>query len=268
MYSLKQKELPIEDAIVEALVTLQLEGQVCKSHKWQAIASPDALFEASDLFIRLAIPHTVEELAEATIADLPWSENHFKERVAGKPANPGYEYQNWPYYRPEKHNSSFRAEGEGYFSHTYMERFWPDKDLKGTGVMGYKNGDFNDLIERLISDPGTRQAFFAIWHPQDQSNNGVRLPCTIGYHFTIRNNQLNVTYLIRSCDAFRHFKNDIYLTMRLVQYVASMVNQRTNLKLVPGTMHMWIGSFHCFAQEVPLIEGFKGKYINQILSKQ
>lgn len=260
MSVIKQPSLSIEGAMHEAFSYLQYRGEQSKSHKWQAIDSPDELFEVTDLFLRMAMPESITTLAEQTKADLPWSENHFQERVAGKPANPGFEYQNWPYYRPAQHNEKFRAEGEGYFSHTYMERFWPDKDLKGTGVMGYKNGDFNDLIERLVKDPGTRQAFFAIWHPHDQSNNGVRLPCTIGYHFTIRNGMLNITYLIRSCDAFRHFKNDIYMTVRLAQYVVNELNTKYGFNLIPGLMNMWIGSFHCFNSEKGLVRQFADRY--------
>jgi len=225
-------------------------GEVVKSKKWQAIEAPDALLEIDNRYIQLDMPETKEVLAIETGADLPWSENHFQERI-NKDANknPGYEFKNWPYYRGDDVDDKFRNEGEQLFSHTYMERFWPDKSIKGTGKMGYNYGDFDDLLDRLKEDPNTRQAFFAIWHPQDQNNDGVRLPCTIGYHFMIRNGKLNITYLIRSCDIFRHFKNDIYMTIRLAQYVKDEIDP--TLKL--GTLSMWIGSLHCFNIEKPLL---------------
>jgi len=243
----------IAKAILTAHNTLQSQGEVVTSNKWQAIESPDKLYEVTDLFLsKLQMPETIAELELQTQADMPWSENHFLERISGIPSNPGYEYQNWPYYKPEKHNGVFRAEAEQFFSHTYMERFWPDKSIVGTGAMKYPFGDFNDLIMRLINDPGTRQAFFAIWHPSDQSNSEVRLPCTIGYHFTIRKDKLNVTYLIRSCDILRHFRNDIYLTVRLAQYVRDMVSAMLP-GITMGHLSMWIGSLHCFNSEKGLL---------------
>lgn len=251
---MKPETVEVKEAIVKCLYHLADYGSVQNSNKWQAIDSPDSLFEVTGLFFSMRMPDSIEELEEQTKADLPWSEDHFQERIAGIPANPGYQYLNWPYYKPEKDNEKFRAEGEGLFSHTYMERFWPDTSIMGTGAMPYNFGNLEDLIDRLVKDPGTRQAFFAIWHPSDQSNHGVRLPCTIGYHFTIRNDELHVTYLIRSCDIFRHFRNDIYMTIRLAQYILGELITRTdNPFLSLGKMDMWIGSLHCFNQEKNLI---------------
>lgn len=232
-------------------------GKAYKSAKWQAIDSPDSLFEVTDIHFKVQMPETIEKLEQETKADLPWVENHFKERVRGIPANPGYEYQNWPYYKPEKHNNSFRAEGEGYFSHTYMERFWPNRELIGTGAMGYRFGDFQDVLDRLARDPQTRQAYLAIWHPNDQANleKEVRLPCTIGYQFLIREGKLSIIYTIRSCDILRHFKNDVYMTIRLAQYVRDyLVEKGVFTELSMGTMGMSIGSLHCFNIEKPLLE--------------
>ena len=122
--------------------------------------------------------------------------------------------------------------------------------------MGYNFGDFSDLVERLKEDPGSRQAFYAIWHPQDSNNDGVRLPCTIGYHFLIRNNKLHITYLIRSCDIFRHFKNDIYMTVRLAQYVRDQIDPELEM----GDLSMWVGSLHCWDKEKVMLKYKKEEY--------
>lgn len=242
----------IREVIKTSFRDLKENGNPYKSNKWQAIDAPDQLFEVINRFLQMKMPEEVEELAAETGADLPWAENHFQERVSRNPANPGYEYQNWPYYKTAKkdNDKKFRSEGETYFSHTYMERFWPDKSIKGTGKMEYNYGDLDDIVQRLKEDPGTRQAFMSIWHPQDQSNNNVRLPCTIGYHFLIREGILNMSYLIRSCDIFRHFKNDIYMTVRLGQWIRDRVDPALKL----GELSMWIGSLHCFNVEKPLLE--------------
>ncbi len=249
----------ISEALAGSFKDLRDNGEIATSKKWQAIDTPDDLHEIINRYIQMDMPEGTEELAKQCDADMPWSEDHFQERIDPNcNHNPGYEYQNWPYYKvaTEDNDKKFRSEEDTYFSHTYMERFWPDKTIKGTGKMGYNFGNFDDLIERMKDDPGTRQAFYAIWHPQDSNNDEVRLPCTIGYHFLIRNNKLHLTYLIRSCDIFRHFKNDVYMTIRLAQYVRDEVNP--NLEL--GELSMWIGSLHCWNVEKALLDMKVKKY--------
>lgn len=251
--------MKISEAIKNSFQDLKDNGEIARSQKWQAIDTPDDLWEIINRYIQMDMPETIEELGAQCDADLPWAEDHFQERIDPNcNHNPGYEYQNWPYYKvnTEDNDKKFRNEGETFFSHTYMERFWPDTSIKGTGKMGYNFGNFDDTVEKLKKDNGTRQAFFAIWHPQDQRDDGVRLPCTIGYHFLIRNGKLHITYLIRSCDIMRHFKNDIYMTIRLAQYVRDQVDPEIKL----GQMSMWIGSLHCWNVEKALLNHKIMKY--------
>ena len=170
--------------------------------------------------------------------DLPWAEEHFKERVSGKDINPGNQYINWPYYKQGNNDKLFRD--KGIFSHNYMERYWC-RSLKGRR---YRYGDLRDIIERLKQNPYNRQSYLSVWHPEDQSNNNVRVPCTLGYWFNVADKKLNMTYHIRSCDAVRHFRNDLYMSYRLLQHVANKINLDYNC------MDIWIGSFHCFKSDL------------------
>lgn len=165
---------------------------------------------------------------------------------------------------------------ETKFSHTYMERYWPkyagdgfyqtggdinnfgnqeavwkgfnEQPLKG---IRYHYGDLNDVIELLKREPHTRQAYLPIWFPEDT---GVlhkgRVPCSIGYHFLLRNGKLNTHYLIRACDAIRHFRNDVYLTCRLTQWVlGQLLPEKAWQDVELGTLTMDIINFHVFHQE-------------------
>jgi hypothetical protein len=82
-----------------------------------------------------------------------------------------------------------------------------------------------------------------------------RIPCTLGYWFVLRNGKLNMTYYIRSCDYVRHFRDDIYLAVRLQLWVLQQVQQLALahadhgeyepwLDVTPGTFTMHIGSLH------------------------
>jgi len=234
----------IEQMITEAKAKLSQEGIVRPSKKWQGIDTEFKLLEIFNTIWQVEMPRTICRLEKATNADLPWAEDHFKERLNGEPLNPGNQYKNWPYYRQVDNDKMFRDYEDNKFSHTYMERFWPPKDLK----IRYPAGNFDDFIEKFKQDPHGRQHYFSIWHPEDQSPGYRRLPCTLGYYFQIIEDKLYCTYFIRSCDIFRHFKNDIYMTVRLAQYTLyELTEELPYLEL--GDLQMWIGSLHCFEPE-------------------
>jgi thymidylate synthase len=238
--------LSTKEAVDNAIRALLISGQKTSSAKWQGTPMADSasahrneIVEVCDIFLRMDMCNFTPELAESTGADLPWAEDHFQERLAG-PSNPGEQYKYWPYA-----NDYTAYQTGDKFSHTYQERFWPDPN---TGFR-FSAGNYFDIENRLSNDPSSRQAFLAIWHPEDQSENNVRVPCTIGYWFKVTKGVLDITYLIRSCDARRHFRNDIYMTQRLAHGMLSALrNEGHDIQL--GKMNMWIGSFHCFESDL------------------
>lgn len=207
------------------------------------------------------IPLDKDTLAVETGANLPWAEDHFQERVSGEPLNPPPSNEWWPF--AQKNNADHK-DGE-IFSHTYPERMWPKhaggvphvKEWLGHYGIRYHYGDLNDVVAQLRRGPLTRQAFLPIWFPEDTGAvDKQRVPCTIGYHFLIRDNQLQITYYIRSCDFVRHFRDDVYMASRLAQWVAREINVgRAQGDQVTATrMIMHIVSFHVFEGDVPMLQ--------------
>lgn len=236
----KKVKIVLDNAILELVES----DNIIDPKKWQAIDSPMPMLEIEDMWLQMDLCSDIVDLGNQTKADLPWSEDHFQERLSG-PSNPGEQYKNWKYYRKSEDDKSFRT--SGIFSHTYQERFWP-LPIKG---IRYIMGNYSDVKLRMMKDTTTRQAFLSIWHPEDQSLGNRRLPCSIGYWFKISNGCLNLTYLIRSCDATRHFRNDVYMAQRLAMDMYEFLkenNKELDIKL--GRMSMWIGSFHCFQSDV------------------
>lgn len=216
----------------------------------------------------------LQVLADDIKPNLPWADNHFNERVCGAPINPGAEWANWP---GAKSAATFLDE-LGKFNHNYMERYWPklagipragppiktavdwqnwmtDQDPKGKllGHHGitYEYGDLDDVVQMLAADPYTRQAYLPVWFPEDTGGGNKRAPCTIGYHFLMRDDKLDITYQIRSCDFTRHLRDDIYLTVRLalwVMYQCREIDKRwEDVTLGKFTMH--ISSLHIFRND-------------------
>lgn len=215
--------------------------------------------------------------------NLPWADKHFElDRVSGEPLNPGHTWQEWPYALKA---DSFRDEN-GQFNHSYAERYWPkvagmtlggsfrgtnfdptcgdyDQAYKDQNVFAhkgirYKYGDLADVVQLLVRNPLTRNAYLPVWFPEDTGvvHHG-RTPCSIGYLFRMRENKLSVFYDIRSCDFVRHFQDDVYLTIRLLLWVLSQARSQDKRweAVKPGDFTMHIGSFHIFANDWQKVMG-------------
>lgn len=248
------------------MLTREMENssQSIQTDSWQSIdirSNPQAAMqELTNVIFGVALGHSDLTIYQEEIKpNLPWADQHFVlERVSRHPLNPGSTWKDWPWASSA---DKFRKEGEK-FSHTYAERFWPKwanqtfdgrlKDERPEDIrkgIRYNYGDLNDVIQLLVRDPYTRQAYLPIWFPEDT---GVvhrqRVPCTLGYHFLLREDTLNVFYPIRSCDFYRHFRDDLYLTVRLLLHVLSQMRGYDPKfdRVSPGMLTFWAGSLHMF----------------------
>lgn len=206
--------------------------------------------------------------------NLPWADDHFEERVCGAPINPGVEWANWPWGG----NAEKFLQPNGMFNHNYMERYWPlhargdlgepsltakewnineqnDADGKplwrNQGIRG-EYGDLHSLVQLLIEQPDTRQAWLPIFFPEDTGNtNPGRKPCTLGYQFIVRDNKLHVYYPLRSCDYIKHFNDDIYLTIRLLLWILQECRSASGSwhAIEPGSYTMHCTSLHVFKND-------------------
>lgn len=223
---------------------LKKEGKVVHVNKWQAIEAPLKMFEIFNHSFTCKVSDDIDELKKQIQPDLPWADVHFMERVSGFPLNPPPSYQIWPYYKDDK---KWRRVGNK-FSHSYPERMNTPR-IKG---IRYNYGNLEDVINLLLNDRYTRQAFLPIWFPEDTGAvHGERVPCTIGYWFVHRDNQLNMYYPIRSCDFRRHFKNDIYMACRLLLWVLDNLKSKDVYwkDVEPGILTMQIWNLHIFDGE-------------------
>lgn len=241
--------------------------------------------ELRNVIFEIDVPEDRVTWMEACRPNMPWAEDHFMERIGGQPLNPPPSHIDWPW---ASYNERHQVHQGERFSHTYPERLWPKaarkKDCEGEGgeeecfVHGpvcraplagvrFKYGDFGDVIDLLVREPYTRQAYVPIWFPEDTGAvHGERVPCTLGYHLMRRPPRnvpgtwpdlLHCVYTIRSCDFVRHFRDDLYLAGRLMQWVVDEVNSegeqphdQGDHPLVPGKLTFHCHSFHCFEGDV------------------
>ena len=216
------------------------------------------MIETLNLSFSCQMSPDIKVIGEQIKPNFEWADEHFEERVGGLPLNPPPSHVRWPY--AQKNNEEFG--GLEKFSHTYPERIWPKfaSEIPNSKMSGirYEYGDFNDVVELMSREPFTRQAFLPIWFPEDTGSvTGERVPCTIGYHFIRRGDWVHVVYYIRSCDFFRHFRDDIYLCAKKVFWLIEKLKEidPENWDHVkPGMLTMHITSLHAWAVEKPLLK--------------
>lgn len=241
--------------------------------EWQSqkdVTGANTTYEILNATFEMAMPESASEAARITGANLPWAEDHFQERVGGEPLNPPPSNAWWPF---NVNGNALHKEDEK-FSHTYPERYWPKfANIEGETDKGrqifvphvgvrYEYGDLGNVVDLLIKSPYTRQAFLPVWFPEDTgSASGQRVPCTLGYQFIIRDTPdgqgmvLHVTYLMRSCDFMRHLADDIFMTIRLAQWVRDRLQDTGWYHLKMGKLHFHAGSLHIFeADRAPLAQ--------------
>lgn len=179
-----------------------------------------------------------------------WADAEFQERVSGRPINPGTAWA-----KREEVWADFLEFGDK-FGYTYAERF---------NMMSFKGmTKLQIIIDLLKKDPDTRKAILDVYgvgytepgganldHSSDDFSyldGSRRIPCTMYYDFLIRKNQkgepvLNLCYHQRSSDFVTHFGNDVYLALKLKNYVASQVGVKE------GYLYHTIDSLHAYKKD-------------------
>lgn len=254
----------------DRLVRELLHTEPIDTGEWQSMDTSGSKLhmthELLDVKLVLRVPRDQNLWAVSTRADLPWAENHFLERVSGHPLNPPPSHVDWPH---AVRGNGDHTDEAGQFDHTYPERFWPKRagiDMtnplaaNGSGNVGirFQYGDLTDVVNLLIKSPNTRQAYLPVWFPEDTGGHarstGPRVPCTLGYHFMIRDGILSCRYFIRSCDIRRHMHNDVYMAGRLMQWMRDML-EMGGVRTITGELTTYISSLHAFVADESYLRG-------------
>jgi Thymidylate synthase len=256
--------LAMRNSMIQAL----LDKPVIHTNRWQQLdisaSAAHGTHEILNATLWYDMPETPQSAQQYIQPDLPWAEGHFQERVGGVPENPGYWHARWPYHAEGadlhlKQVKDWQCRPVEGYDHNYMERMWAGgisysdgEYARNFGGYRFEVGDLGDVVEQLRRDPTTRQAYLPIWFPEDTGATAKqRVPCSLGYHFIIRDHQLHMSYYLRSCEIYRHFTNDVYMAVRLGQWVRDQVE--AGLTYTMGQLSLHIVSLHAFVGDVPKI---------------
>jgi len=218
--------------------TLLLQGYEIKTESWQGTDEPPVFLEILHANLIAPMYDNAQQASDELRATQPWADIHFDERTGGAPLNPPPSHSMWL-----KDTDKYMSGSQAAFSHSYPERMWAPS-MSG---IRFKTGNLSDGVSLLKKDPTTRQCYVPMWFPEDivAANMGERVPCSFGWHFMLRGDQLHCSYHMRSCDVVRHLHNDLYFANRLTQW---MIDQ-SGIDATPGYLHFSSTSLHCFAND-------------------
>lgn len=162
----------------------------------------------------------------------PWADAEFEERITdpktvGGFINPGKAWK-------LRDNIWGEFYHNGRFGYSYNELIW-------------NNDQLNKIINRLKEDPDSRQLWISLWDPTRDPDllGGVsRVPCSLGYGLQVREGKLNLHYVMRSCDFSTHFPNDVYLAIKMLEYIASLTGYEV------GSFTHTIFSLHVYRKDL------------------
>jgi len=157
--------------------------------------------------------------------------------------NPTYAEREWDWYLSGNPNAKKIS--------TFAPIWKKMMDDKGNVRSNYgwqwrRNDQLNKVVDILRNNKETRQAAISIYDGKEIDTYSKDTPCTYAVQFTILDNKLNMTVLMRSNDLWYGFCNDQYCFSRLQEMVSIELN-------------IEIGSYYHFAHNLHIYNDFLNK---------
>jgi len=104
------------------------------------------------------------------------------------------------------------------------------------------------VIQMLKDNPDTRQAAVSIYDGKEMENYSHDTPCTYAVQFTVLNNKLNMSVVMRSNDLWYGFCNDQYQFSNLQMLVANETGYDV------GTYYHFAHNLHLYNDKLPVMK--------------
>lgn len=104
------------------------------------------------------------------------------------------------------------------------------------------------VLQSLRADPESRQAVMTMWRPEIRVQKTVDTPCTVMFHFLIREDRLNMITYMRSNDCWLGLPYDLYNFTQIMNYVAGLLGKDV------GIYTHTVGSMHLYERDIPAAE--------------
>jgi thymidylate synthase len=112
---------------------------------------------------------------------------------------------------------------------------------------------FQYVVECLLRDTNSRRASMVLLDKNHLFIENVDTVCTYAINFTIENNKLHMTVMMRSNDVIFGFTNDAFCFWNLYQFVYQVLNHYMGGNLLEGTYTHMANSMHVYERHYKMI---------------
>ena len=159
--------------------------------------------------------------------------------------NPVYAEAEWQWYLSGNRNIDKLGELYGKVPEIWKRMADSNGDVNSNYGWQWKRNDQIDyVIDLLRHAPDTRQAAISIYDCKEHDTFAFDTPCTYAIQFTILNNKLNMSIVMRSNDLWYGFCNDQYQFSKLQDLIA------WKLDIEVGTYFHFAHNLHLYNNKI------------------
>ena len=170
-------------------------------------------------------------------------DNHIKHRDRSWKLD--YAEAEWQWYLSGDRNLKGLEKTYGKVPEIWKRMAWPNGDVNSNyGWQWTRNNQLSRVIKLLKANKNTRQASISIYDAKEMQDYIYDTPCTYAVNFTVLDNKLNMSVMMRSNDIWYGFCNDQYCFSMLQKLVAD------ELSMEVGTYFHFVNNLHLYNRNI------------------
>ena len=163
--------------------------------------------------------------------------------------NPIYAEAEWQWYLSGDRNTAKLGELYGKVPEIWKRMADGQGNVNSNyGWQWKRNGQIDYVIDLLRHQPDTRQAAISIYDCKEHDTFAFDTPCTYAVQFTILDNKLNMSVVMRSNDLWYGFCNDQYQFSKLQHYIWNRLINIEGLEI--GTYFHFAHNLHLYNDKI------------------
>ena len=165
--------------------------------------------------------------------------------------NPVYAEAEWQWYLSGDRNIAKLGELYGKVPEIWKRMADVNNNVNSNYGWQWKRNDQIDyVIDLLRNEPDTRQATITVLDMKEHDTFTFDTPCTYAVQFTILDNKLNMSVVMRSNDLWFGFCNDQYQFSKLQHYVWNRICYGKLKGLEIGTYFHFAHNLHLYNNKI------------------
>jgi thymidylate synthase len=161
--------------------------------------------------------------------------------------NPVYAEAEWQWYMSGDRSTKKLGEIYGKIPEIWQLMEDPLGNVNSNyGWQWQRNDQIGAVVHTLKENPSSRQAAISIYDCKEWDTYEYDTPCTYAVQFTILDNKLNMSVVMRSNDLWFGFCNDQYQFSKLQEHVAWMLDDKYEI----GTYFHFAHNLHLYNNKI------------------